>query len=206
MIACVAKVVILAIFSKYLGIAVPFIIIGLYFLQRFYLQTSRQVRLLSIEAKEPLYTLFSETVAGIDTIRSFAWQEQYEERSYTLINEAQRPQYMLSCLQSCLRFVLEMLTAGVATALVAIVVKLPDKFTPGSVGVSLVMVVGFSEILVRLISSWTKLETTIGAVSRVKNYLADTPAEFTSPDLAALAPSWPESGSIQIKDLVASYE
>lgn len=206
LLACLAKVVILAVFSKYLGITAPLIIIMLYFVQNFYLQTSRQVRLLAIEAQEPLYTLFSETLAGLDTIRAFAWEKQYEERSYSLIDEARRPEYMLSCLQSCLQFVLEVLTAAIATALVAIVVALPDKFTPGSVGVSLVMVVGLSEILVRLISSWTKLETTIGAVSRIKSYLEDTPSESTNSNLTALPDAWPESGSIQISDLTASYE
>ncbi|EQB45580.1 ABC transporter [Colletotrichum gloeosporioides Cg-14] len=71
-----AKVIILVVFSQYLGATLPFLCAILYLLQRFYLQTSRQVRLLGIEAKAPLYTHFSESVAGIATI----WQR------YILIN------------------------------------------------------------------------------------------------------------------------
>lgn len=192
-------------FSKYLGIAVPFIGIILYFLQRFYLQTSRQIRLLGIEAKAPLYTSFTESVAGVATIRAFGWQSQYQERNYHLINASQRPEYMLSCVQFCLGFVLEILTAIIATILIAITVTLPNRFTPGSVGVSLVMVVGFSEVLVRLIQSWTKLESSIGAVARVKSFLADTESEETGRTKAAMPPMWPQAGAIEIRDLTASH-
>ncbi|KAI8306537.1 ABC transporter atnG [Colletotrichum sp. SAR11_59] len=79
-ISVLAKLVILAVFSQFLGIALPFIATVVYFLQRFYLQTSRQIRLLGIEAKAPLYTCFSESVAGSVTIRAFGWQTQYQER------------------------------------------------------------------------------------------------------------------------------
>ncbi|KAI8290846.1 ABC transporter atnG [Colletotrichum sp. SAR 10_98] len=78
-ISVLAKLVILAVFSQFLGIALPFIATVVYFLQRFYLQTSRQIRLLGIEAKAPLYTCFSESVTGSVTIRAFGWQTQYQE-------------------------------------------------------------------------------------------------------------------------------
>ena len=40
--------------SAYLGIAYPFLIVGLIFMGKFYLRTSRQLRLLDLEAKSPL--------------------------------------------------------------------------------------------------------------------------------------------------------
>jgi ATP-binding cassette subfamily C (CFTR/MRP) protein 1 len=51
---CLMKVAILMVFAKYLGATVPVLLVTLYFLQRFYLRTSRQMRLLGIEAKAPL--------------------------------------------------------------------------------------------------------------------------------------------------------
>lgn len=44
-------------------------------------------------------------------------------------------------------------------------------------GVSLVMVVGFSETLARLIQAWTRLESSIGAVARVKRSVCETERE-----------------------------
>jgi len=69
--SALAKAIILIVFSQYLVTMAPFVVALLYLLQSFYLQTSRQVRLLEIEAKAPLYTHFIESVAGSPTIRAF---------------------------------------------------------------------------------------------------------------------------------------
>ncbi|KAF6524509.1 hypothetical protein HZS61_013008 [Fusarium oxysporum f. sp. conglutinans] len=57
--------------SAYLAISYPFLAVLLYSVQRFYLRTSRQLRLLDLEAKSPLYTHFMDTVRGITTLRAF---------------------------------------------------------------------------------------------------------------------------------------
>lgn len=137
-----AKIIIIAVFSKYLGLALPFMGVTLYFLQRFYLYTSRQIRLLGIEAKAPLYSSFTETVTGAPTIRAFGWRHEYKERTFDMIGASLRPEYMLSCVQACLAFVLKILTTVLAVALVSISITLKESFSEGSVGVSLVMVVG----------------------------------------------------------------
>lgn len=202
---CAAKVIIIAIFSKYLGIVIPFMGTLLFFLQRFYLQTSRQLRHLSIEAKAPLYTSFTAVSEGLVTIRAFGWERQYQERCQRLIDASQRPEYMLSCIQYCLGFVLELLTAVLAVALVTITITLADQFSAGSVGVGLVMVIGLSEVLVRLIKSWTRLETSIGAAARVKRYIADTESEVAQTNAVDISSHWPEAGQLEIENLTASY-
>ena len=194
----------MAIFSKYLGITAPVFIFILYFIQRFYLRTSRQLRLLTIEASAPLYTHFTESVAGIATIRAFRWERYYEERCLQLNDNSRRPQYLLANLQTCLTFGLEVLMTVIVIVLAAIVISLRDKFSAGSVGVSLVMVVGFGETLVRLIASWTALETCIGAVARVRRFVLDTPNEsITSYDMPV---NWPHSGKVEFKNVTVSYE
>ncbi|TQN65415.1 ABC transporter atnG [Colletotrichum shisoi] len=203
-ISILAKLVILAVFSQYLGIALPFIATVVYFLQRFYLQTSRQIRLLGIEAKAPLYTHFSESVAGGATIRAFGWQAQYQERSYHRIDLSQKPSYVQSCIQAWLTFVLNLVVAVLAVVLVGVVVAWHDKFSAGSVGVSLVMVIGFSEVLARLIQSWTKLESSVGAVARVRRFVAETETEQTA-GKERLSRDWPRVGAVNFSEVVASY-
>ena len=202
---CLAKIVIIAVFSKYLGIAMPFMGVTLYFVQRFYLYTSRQIRLLGIEAKAPLYSSFTEAVDGVSVIRAFGWQRQYQLQNYGLIGASQQPEYMLSCVQACLGFVLKMLTAVLAVALVSISITLKDKFSAGSVGVSLVMIVGFGETLVRLIQSWTRLESSIGAVARVKRFVEETDVEDAGSTGRHAPSNWPQADSVEISHLTASY-
>ncbi|KAF6834852.1 ABC transporter [Colletotrichum musicola] len=203
-VTALAKIVIMAVFSQYLGITIPFFVTILYFLQRFYLQTSRQVRLLGIEAKASLYTHFSESVAGAATVRAFGWQRQYEERNYRHIDTSQRPGYTQSCIQYWLMFVLNLLVAVLAVVLVVVVVIWHDRFSAGSVGVSLVMVIGFSETLARVIQSWTKLESSVGAAARVRRFVMETETEASS-GKREIPEAWPRSGALGFSNVVASY-
>ncbi|KAK2938601.1 AAA ATPase domain [Fusarium oxysporum f. sp. vasinfectum] len=60
--------VLIASSSPWLGLSYPAMILILWLIQRFYLRTSRQLRLLDLEAKSPLYTHFLDTSRGIATI------------------------------------------------------------------------------------------------------------------------------------------
>ncbi|KAK3332944.1 P-loop containing nucleoside triphosphate hydrolase protein [Cercophora scortea] len=201
-----AKAILLLIFSQYLATMSPVVLALLYLLQSFYLQTSRQVRLLEIEAKAPLYTHFIESVAGAPTIRAFGWQSHYEERSHNLIDQSQRPAYLQHCLQSWLGFVLDVLVAAIATVLVAVVVTWRDKFSAGNVGVSLVMVMAFSSVLMRMIKTWTVMEASIGAVARVKRFVADTESEDGEAGGKVDVPrDWPTEGRVEFRSVVAAH-
>lgn len=204
--SCVFKIIILAIFSQYLAVSIPLFAIALYYLQRFYLQTSRQVRVLGIEAKGPLYTHFIESVAGGSTIRAFGWQTHYQQRNCQLIDTYQRPEYIQRCIQNWLALVLDIIVTILAVVLVTIIITWRDRFSAGSVGVSLVMVTGFNSTLARLITSWTTMESSIGAVARVKRFVAETEAEKHGGLPGVAVPSeWPKEGSLEFANVVASY-
>lgn len=175
-------------------------------MQKYYLRTSRQMRLLDIEAKAPLYTHFLELVSGAATVRAFRWHEAFNASCLSLLDVSQRPVYMLYCVQQCLGFVLDLLVAALAVILVATVVFLRDKFDAGDVGVALVMVMTFSISLMRLIKFWTMMETSVGAVARVKSYMATTePEEAASSLLPQLPAAWPSDGTIQLSGVVAAH-
>lgn len=199
------KLILLAVFSTYLGIAIPLVAIAIYFLQRFYLQTSRQMRLLSIEARAPLYTHFTESASGSKTIRAFGWQTIFEEQCYQLIDSAQRPVYLQSCVQHWLGFVLDIVVTILAVALVGTIVTWHGKFSAGSVGVSLLMIMSFSEVSTRLIQTWTKMESSVGAVARVKQFAEETACEHDGVPTHSMPPDWPQGGEIVLNEVTSSY-
>lgn len=200
------KVIILAAFAKYLGITIPFMGFFVHMAQKFYLRTSRQMRHLDIEAKAPLYTHFLELVNGAATVRAFRWHKAFNAKLVSLLNISQRPVYILYCIQQCLGFFLDLLVALLSVILVTTVVFLRDKFNPGDVGVALVMVMTFNSSLMQLIKFWTMMETSIGAVARVKSYVATTePEEAISSQQTQLPASWPTDGAIQISDFAAAH-
>ncbi|UKZ57189.1 hypothetical protein TrVGV298_011041 [Trichoderma virens] len=202
---CTAQIVILAVYAKYLAITIPFVAGLVYMTQKFYLRTSRQLRLLDIEAKAPLYTHFMELVSGAVTVRAFGWPAAFDNTSITLLNFSQRPVYLLNCIQQCLQLFLDITVAVVTVALVAMVVFMRDSFDPGSVGVALVMVMTFNSNLMLLIRFWTLMETSIGAISRIKRYVATTEPEEIAVDMQPLPVEWPSLGSIQLCQLEAGH-
>lgn len=196
------KLGILCAVSSYAALTAPFFILALWLLQRFYLHTSRQVRLRDIEAKAPLYSHLLETIDGLETIRASRWTADFETKNDRLTTRSQIPLY---CVQQWLQVVLDMMVAVLVVILIAVFVSWPEMYTPGSVGVALNIVITFSTGLASLIKNWTLMETTIGAVARVQAFVRDTEPECPTLSPAIPPPGWPSAGAIEFRDVTASY-
>ena len=206
---CVAKVVLLAVFAKYLSASLPVIAVSVFFVQRFYLRTSRQVRLLDIEAKAPVYLHFLETTNGANTVRAFGWQRAFRQKLHALLDRSQKPVYLLYCIQQWLALALDLIVAILAAILITVLVVWRDSFDPGDVGVSLVTVMTFNQVLTMLVKSWTALETSIGAVGRVKSFVEKTTSEETELGIRQPLPgpdNWPTRGAISFQNMTATYK
>lgn len=206
LIASIISAVLIFIVSKYMAILVPFILVLLYYIQKFYLRTSRQIRFLDLEAKSPLYTNFLETVSGLGTIKAFKWEDAWINKNLGHLDDSQRPFYLLYCIQRWLNLVMDMVVAVIAVCVVAIATQLPHRTSGGYLGLALSRVLDFSQMLAYLIISWTKLETSLGAISRIRGFEKSTPPED---DLAASytepTATWPERGEVVFENVIARY-
>jgi ABC-type multidrug transport system fused ATPase/permease subunit len=86
----IMRIILVCITAKYFAIALPFALVSVYLTQRYYLRTSRQVRLLDIEAIDPLFSQFIETLDGLATIRAFGWQHALQKLNYELLDTSQK--------------------------------------------------------------------------------------------------------------------
>ncbi|OJJ46205.1 hypothetical protein ASPZODRAFT_152404 [Penicilliopsis zonata CBS 506.65] len=201
----IAELVLIVIGATYVAVAVPFILGALYLLQKYYLRTSRQLRLLDLEAKSPLYTHFTETLSGLMTVRAFGWQEEFVRRNHTVLDESQKPYYLLYCVQRWLTLVLNLIVAGIATLLIALATQMRDSTSSGALGVALFNTLNFSTTLGFLIPRWTELETSLGAVSRVKSFESNTPDENTEMESNIPPVNWPTHGKIEFDGVTSVY-
>lgn len=110
---------------------------------------------------------------------------------------------MLFCIQQWLVLVLDLIVGAMAVIIVAVAVSTVGRLEAGALGVSLVLIVDFNLLLAQSIQAWTKLETSIGAVARVQNFIHETPSEPIGTQL--LPTIWPSRGDIQFQNVVASY-
>lgn len=93
----------------------------------------------------------------------------------------------------------------VAVVLVAMALNLPDSTSEGAIGLALLNLISFGSGMANLINAWTRLETSLGAVSRLRSFLNETPMEPEPLAMPNLPENWPEHGRIEIKNLSANY-
>ncbi|KAI8633154.1 putative ABC transporter [Xylariaceae sp. FL1651] len=201
----IASGILIAAGSSYLGVAVPFIIAALYAIQKFYLRTSRQMRLMELEAQAPLLNQLQETLSGITTIRAFGWQHHTHEAFLDGVDRSQKPYYLLLCIQRWLNLVLDLVTAAIAITAVTLAITVTGSSTSSSIGLSLLNLLSFNTQLTYLITAWTQLETSLGAVARCKNFESNTASEDKAGESEQPPSNWPSSGKLVLENVTAFY-
>lgn len=111
--------------------------------------------------------------------------------------------------------VLELTVAGICVLLVGLSVAIRDRIDPGLLGVALSNVTTFSTTITQVIIFWTDLETSLGAITRIREFTGSTPQEeqpssFSEDDdhskaIATPPANWPAHGNISISGLRARY-
>ncbi|KAL8839223.1 MAG: hypothetical protein Q9170_001829 [Blastenia crenularia] len=203
---CLAQIILIGVSSVYAAVSFPVWFIVLYLIQKYYLRTSRQLRFLDLEAKSPLYCQFTEMMAGLTTVRAFGWQHALEKKNRYLLDQSQRPFYLLFAVQRWLQLVLDLLVAAVAVMLVILVVELRSFLSGAYVGVALLNVILFSQHLKLVLQYWTMLETHIGAVARVRNFSSTVATEDGPGEDGTVPKDWPAQGAIEFRGVSASYD
>ncbi|KJZ74702.1 hypothetical protein HIM_05819 [Hirsutella minnesotensis 3608] len=201
----IASAVLVFIGSGYVAAAIPACFVALAVIQFYYLRTSRQLRLLDIEAKAPLFSQFLETLNGIACVRAYGWTHNYMDRNHEALNASQKPFYLLWCIQRWLTLVLDLLNAAIAILLVGIATNVQNG-SSAFLGVALFNVIALSSSLQTLITEWTQVETALGAIRRIRSYVTTTADENLPTENGEVPEDWPKNGSITFKDISASYQ
>lgn len=171
-------------------------------------------------------TQFIESLSGLATIRAFGWQQDERDLNLRLLDTSQKPFYLLFMIQQWLTLVLDLVSMGLALIVTGLAVKLRDVVSPGFTGLALVQIIGFNIMLQSLVIwcesqyRWysgfgniadgsvlgTLLETSIGAVSRVKTFATDTQSEALPAEIVLPPEDWPARGLIEFRGVSASYK
>lgn len=191
--------------SSYMAATIPLLMLAIWALQNVYLRTSRQIRILDLEAKSPLYTHFAETASGLMTIRTFAWTEAFQDINIKLLDQSQRPYYSLYCIQRWLCLVLDLIVAAEAVLVVGLAVGIRGSTSAGLLGVSLNNVLSFSAALSNFLGGWTMLETSLGSIARLKGFEEAVQPEDKAEECIVPPAQWPTKGAIQFNKLSALY-
>ncbi|RAL16008.1 uncharacterized protein BO97DRAFT_421249 [Aspergillus homomorphus CBS 101889] len=205
---CLGQAILICTGVRYIAAFLPGVILATYLIQKLYLRTSRQVRYLDLGAKAPLFSQLLDTYSGLLTIRAHGWEDRFRKENISLLDESQRPFYALYCIQRWLTFVLSLLVVVVAVVLVAFGTQIKGITSGNAIGTALINVINFAQTLSLLVTAYTTLETSLGAVGRIKSFTTDVKPEddparhFDDPQLHS--PSL-GSGRIDFRNVTASY-
>ncbi|GAB1197771.1 hypothetical protein APSETT444_007074 [Aspergillus pseudonomiae] len=202
---CVGAIVVVIVNVHYMAAVIPISIIIIGAVEIFYLRTSRQLRILDLEAKAPILRHAMDTVGGLVTIRAFGWQNQYRNLASTNLEVSQRPFYLLMVAQVWLGLVLDFVMTGFAVVLMGIGVAKLGNVSAGDMGLALTSTINIGIWMKTLIKFWMNLETSLGAVARVKDFEQNLESEDLPGERKIPPAIWPAQGNIEFREVTASY-
>uniref|UniRef100_A0A8C8M626 Uncharacterized protein n=1 Tax=Oncorhynchus tshawytscha TaxID=74940 RepID=A0A8C8M626_ONCTS len=175
-----------------------------YFVQRFYVASSRQLRRLDSVSRSPIYSHFGETVSGLSVIRAYGHQDRFLKHNEKIIDENLKSVYLWIISNRWLAIRLEFLGNLVVffSALLAVIAR--DSLDSGLVGLSISYALNVTQTLNWLVRMTSELETNIVAVERVSEYTeieneADWVSEIRPPE------KWPEAGRLRFENFKVRY-
>ncbi|GFY69160.1 multidrug resistance-associated protein 1 [Trichonephila inaurata madagascariensis] len=181
------------------------LIVLYYFLQKFYIPTSRQLKRLESTTRSPVYSHFSETVTGASSIRAYEASNIFMTHSNQLVDINHESYYPSLGASRWLSIRLEFLGYTIVFLAALFAVFLRDTLSPGIAGLSVSYALQVTGILNMLVRATADVETNIVAVERCLEY-SKTPVEAewynkkTKPDDA-----WPQKGEIKFDNYSTRY-
>lgn len=106
-------------------------------------------------------------------------------------------------IQQWLNLVLDLVVMVMAAVLTTLAVRL--RSNSGFAGASLVTLMGFGESLSGIVIFYTRLETSIGAVARLKTFNETVKPEDRDEEDIVPPEQWPQRGVVELTGVSASY-
>ncbi|XP_037025227.1 multidrug resistance-associated protein 1 isoform X2 [Bradysia coprophila] len=201
----IATLVVISI-STYIFVAV-IIPIGIlyYFVQRFYVATSRQLKRLESVSRSPIYSHFGESIQGAQTIRAYTVQDRFINESEDKVDFNQVCYYPSIIANRWLAVRLEMVGNLIILFAALFAILSRETMDAGTVGLSVSYALQITQTLNWLVRMTSEVETNIVAVERIKEYGETKQEAAWDIPSQTLPKNWPESGTVEFKNFQVRY-
>ena len=179
-----------------------------YYIQRYYLRTSRELKRLDSVSRSPIYAHFQETLGGINTIRAYHQELRFSLENEWRVDANLRAYFPSISANRWLAVRLEFIGSFIilaAAGFAIISVGTGSGLSAGMVGLAMSYALQITQSLNWIVRQTVEVETNIVSVERVLEY-ARLPSE--APEvLSKHRPkiSWPARGAVDFRNYSTRY-
>ena len=179
---------------------------GYYRVYLYFSKASKSLKQLESVSRSPIYSLLSETLYGLETIRAYGDTDRFLKLLETRLNRNHKLMYHSSIVASWMTVRLELSTSLILLTVALLTVSIRDNVSPISLGLALSYGLQLTALFQRCIQLLIEITNYMNSTERVLEYL-DKPQEInlltesSSTDLSV----WPKSGSIELIDVWMQY-
>lgn len=176
-----------------------------YVIQKIYITTSRQVKRVESVTLSPIYSHFSESLAGITTIRAFGKQDEFTEQNSTKVDCNQKCSYAEMVGNRWLFCRLEIIGSLIVLLSATFAVVGRDEMDPAIVGLSITYALNATVALSYFVRMFADIETNIVAVERIGEYCRLQTEKQQPEGIRDLSEQWPTEGRVEFQNLKMRY-
>jgi ATP-binding cassette, subfamily C (CFTR/MRP), member 4 len=201
-----ATLILTAVILPYSLLTFPFLAITFFYMRRYYLATSRQIKRIEAVRRSPVYSSIPSTLDGLTLIRAFGMDTRFVEQFCYLQNEHTR---VMITFYSCVRWLglrldlmVTLFLAILAFGCVSFQTSL--NLNPGMVGLLLSYLMALCDLLQWCVRQSAEAENMMVSTERILEYSRLEPEAPLETD-KKVPVGWPREGRIQIVNLNLAY-
>lgn len=198
-----------------IGIVNPWVLLILvpllpafWWLRRFYLRSSRQIKRLESMTRSPVYALFSSSLnGGLPTIRAFNVQEDFIQLFINRVDTNSRSFFILIAAVRWFGLRLDLMTSVLSLITSILTIAFRYRIDPSSAALSLMYCINLTMLFQWAVRQSAEAENYMTSAERIYEYGQLKPEEDESNNQLIIQPSndWPNQGIIELKKYSMRY-
>ncbi|CAG2164179.1 unnamed protein product, partial [Oppiella nova] len=206
---CVSAIIVDIIITPYFAIAIVPILIVYYFVQHFFRFTSRELQRLDSITKSPIFSLYSQTIDGLTTLRAFNEEINFTDKIYELLDINNICFLMVNSANCWLGIALDYLGGVIlfCATITSVWAAIHLNMNPAYVGMAMTYTLLVPIYLNWVVRNLASLEMYMNSVERVREFShLETEDQSLDSILDITDEKWPQRGEIKFIDLSLKYE
>ncbi|CAO3679116.1 unnamed protein product [Umbelopsis ramanniana] len=175
-----------------------------FYVGRLFMNSGLQYRRLESINRSPMFTHFTETIAGVSTIRAFGKTQLFMAKMIELADNNLRPCYNVWVINRWITSVLSIISTSITCMIALMCLWWPEQLPAAIAAICMSYSLTFTSQVFTLIRRTTSIQLSFNSVERVVEYTEidqDPPAVLQPRPLS----TWPEQGIIEFRDLHVKY-